>query len=343
MKLSLSTLSRQRELVLALLLVLLLAGIGLRSPVFITPQSLNNVLSDTAILVILAVAQTMVILSRGIDLSVAANLALSGMGVALFCKYGFDIGAPASIALAIIIGGLLGCLNAIAIALLGLPSIVVTLGTMSVFRGSIYILTGGGSVSQNEMTPTFLKFPLERFLGLTNLVWIALFVSIVGIVVMRFTTFGRNLYAIGSNPLAARYAGINVRSTQFTVYVISGCLAGLCGYLWVARYAIAFTEVALGFELSVIAACVVGGVSIAGGVGTVTGSIIGALLLGVVANSLPVLRISPFWQMAVVGAIIIGSVVLNARAAGLPRKQIIPVHLQEAPLSSQLTLEKATK
>jgi rhamnose transport system permease protein len=131
---------------------------------------------------------------------------------------------------------------------------------------------------------------------------------------MSRTKLGRNIYAVGVNPTASVYAGIDVGKTQFFAFMISGMVAGLAGYLWVARYSVAYTEIASGFELNVIAACVIGGISIAGGIGTAVGAVLGALFLGIVANALPVINISPFAQMAISGAVIVIAVIFNARA-----------------------------
>ena len=132
-------------------------------------------------------------------------------------------------------------------------------------------------------------------------------------IVLHFTPFGRSLYAIGLNKEAAAFSGIDVGRTKFLAFVLSGAISGLAGYLWISRYVIASVEVASGYELTIIAACVIGGVSIAGGIGTVAGALLGALFLGVVNNALPVIGVSPFWQMAISGAAILIAVVLNAR------------------------------
>ena len=124
--------------------------------------------------------------------------------------------------------------------------------------------------------------------------------------------------------MAARYCGIDLGRQQLLVFTLAGAVSGLCGYLWVARFGIAYTEIALGFELSVIAACVIGGVSIGGGIGSVTGTLLGALFLGVVVNALPVINVSPFWQMAISGAVILAAVVVNARAEKRGGKLILP-------------------
>lgn len=312
-----------REAQLALILVVMSGAIGLRAPLFLSPRSIDSLLTDSSILVMMALAQMLVIVTRGIDLSVAANLALCGMAVALLGER-FP-GAPVALLVpaALACGLALGSINGALIGFLGLPPIVVTLGSMSVFRGSIFVLSGGAWVSAHQMSPAFINFPLERPLGLTNLVWCALAAALLAWYVTRYARFGRELYAIGNHPLAARYVGIPIARRLFGAYAISGMVAGLCGYLWVARYAVAFTEIAYGFELSVIAACVIGGVSIAGGVGSVAGAVLGALFLGIINNALPVVQISPFWQSAITGAVIVVAVVLNARAGKRGGRQIL--------------------
>ena len=142
---------------------------------------------------------------------------------------------------------------------------------------------------------------------------IAILVIAIFYLFLTRTPFGRSLYAVGVNPTASVYAGIDVGRTQFFAFCISGAIGGLAGYLWVSRYVIASVEIANGYELSVIAACVIGGVSIAGGIGSVGGAVLGALFLGLVNNALPVINVSPFWQMAISGAAIILAVIFNAR------------------------------
>jgi rhamnose transport system permease protein len=128
------------------------------------------------------------------------------------------------------------------------------------------------------------------------------------------TALGRSLFAVGGNANAAVYAGIDPGRTRFIAFVISGALSGLAGYLWISRYAVAYVDIALGFELDVVAACVIGGVSIAGGIGSVPGAVLGALFLGIIKNALPVINVSPFWQLAISGTVIIIAVAFNARA-----------------------------
>lgn len=317
-------LSRRREATLAVLIALMVAAIGLYAPVFVRPGSLLGVLNDTAFLFMLAVGQTMVILTRGIDLSVAANLALTGMLVALLGQSAPELPAVTFVALGCAIGAMLGLGNGLLIGGIGIPPIVATLGTLAIYRGMIVVIGGGDQVNASEMGATFQSFAkLERF-GLTSPVWLAAVVAVAAHVHLTRTRSGRGLYAVGGNPTAARYCGIAVERAQVLVYALSGAIAGLCGYLWVARYGVAYSEIALGYELTVIAACVIGGVSIGGGVGTVAGALLGALFLGVVVNALPTMQVSPFWQMAVAGVVILGAVVVNARAEARPGKLILP-------------------
>ncbi len=312
-----------RELILALILVVCVAGIGAYQPVFLRTGNLSDLLTETSVLFMMALAQMAVILTRGIDLSVAANLALSGFVAALVSQYHPDLPLVLMILAGVLTGLVLGAVNGALIAFLGIPPIVVTLGTLAVYRGMIIILAGGDQVNASEMSAAFQGFPKDVVLGLTTPVWIAAGVSVLFWIFLNFTRAGRGLYAVGGNPVAARYCGIDLGRQQLMAYTIAGAVSGLCGYLWVARYGVAYSEIANGYELTVIAACVIGGVSIGGGVGTVAGTLLGALFLGIVMTALPVMQISPFWQMAISGAVILTAVVINSRAERRPDKLIL--------------------
>lgn len=315
---------QSREVILALILIVGAAGIDAYQPIFLGWDNVGDLLTETSVLFMMALAQMAVILTRGIDLSVAANLALSGFVAALVSQYYPEAPLALMILTGVTTGLLLGGINGALIAYLGIPPIVVTLGTLAVYRGMIIILAGGDQVNASEMSVAFQAFPKEVFLGLTTPVWIAAGVSVLFWLFLNFTRTGRGLYAVGGNPVAARYCGINLERQQLTAYAIAGAVAGLCGYLWVARYGVAYSEIANGYELTVIAACVIGGVSIGGGVGTVAGTLLGALFLGIVMTALPVMQISPFWQMAISGAVILMAVVINSRAERRPDKLILP-------------------
>lgn len=308
-------LASTREALLLLAIILLIALISTRFPGFATPRNLANVVNDTAPLILLAIGQMIVILTKCIDLSVAANLALTGMMVAMLNTAAPGVPVAAILLVALGLGAVMGAVNGFFVWKLSIPPIVVTLGTMTIFRGIIFLISDGAWVNAHEMSAAFKSFPRHVLFGLPALGWIAILAVILFHVVTTRTPIGRAFFAVGGNPHASVYTGIDVGRTQFWAYVISGTLAGLTGYLWVARYAVAYVDIAAGFELDVVAACVIGGVSIAGGSGSVVGALLGALFLGVIKNALPVINISPFWQLAISGSAIIIAIALNARAS----------------------------
>ena len=303
-----------REALLFGAIVVLVGLVSIRFPIFLTPSNLLGVFNDTSPLILLAIGQMIVILTKCIDLSVAANLALTGMVVAMINVVAPTMPVFVIILVAVALGTLMGIFNGLLVWKLDIPPIVVTLGTMTIFRGIIFLISDGKWVNSHEMTPAFKAFPRAEVLGMPMMSWTAILAVIIFVIVMRQTTLGRAFYAVGGNPHAATYTGINVGKTQFWAFTISGSLAGLTGYLWVSRYAVAYVDIAGGFELDVVAACVIGGVSIAGGIGSVAGALLGALFLGVIKNALPVINVSPFWQLAISGSAIIIAVAVNARA-----------------------------
>lgn len=309
-----STFLKYRELQLLAAIVALVVLISLRVPGFAAPSSLGNVYNDTSILIILALGQMCVILSRCIDLSMAANLALCGMVSAMVNAAFPGIPVPMLILMVVVLGGLLGSINGLLVWKLDMPPIVVTLGTMTIFRGSIFLLSDGKWINAHQMSATFKSIPRDTLLGLPVLSWISILAIVIMFAVIGRSMLGRNFFAVGGNANAAVYAGIDPGRTRFVAFVLSGALSGLAGYLWVSRYAVAYVDIALGFELDVVAACVIGGISIAGGIGSVPGAVLGALFLGVIKNALPVIHVSPFWQLAISGSVIIVAVAFNARA-----------------------------
>lgn len=315
--------ARRREWLLAAIIALIVLAVGWRAPVFLSARNALDIGNDSAILVILVMGQMLVLLTRGVDLSVASNLALTGMLCALAARAWPGIPLVLMLIMACAIGALLGAVNGWLIMRFSLPPIVVTLGTLSAYRGAIFVASGGAWISDHEIHPLIKGLPRETWLGLPALIWFAFAVALATAWLLRWRREGRELYAYGGNPHAALYAGIPVRQRLVMAYTLSGLLAGLAGLLWVGRYSIAFTELASGYELTVIAACVIGGVSIGGGVGTIAGALLGVLFIGVVNGALPVIQVSPFWQQAIAGAVILVSVVLNARADRTQGRQIL--------------------
>lgn len=311
---------KSREILLALAILLLVAVIATRFPAFVAPRNLAGVFNDTSPLIILAIGQMIVILTKCIDLSVAATLALCGMVAAMLNGAGVPL--PLVVVAAVALGAGLGAVNGLLVWKVDIPPIVVTLGTMTIYRGIIFLISEGKWINAHQMTAGFKDLPRTEILGLHVMSWIAIAVIAGGAVLVNRTALGRSFYAVGGNPHAAVYTGIDVGRTQAVAFVLSGALAGLTGYLWVARYAVAYVDIAGGFELDVVAACVIGGVAIAGGAGTILGCVLGALFLGVIKNALPVVGISPFWQLAISGSAIIIAVAFNARQ-GRARGRII--------------------
>jgi rhamnose transport system permease protein len=314
---------KTRELWLALGILAVIVLVTLRFPRFAQVSNLLTIFNDTSILMMLALGQMAVILTRSIDLSMASNLALTGMIAAMLNAAFPGIPIPLIIAGSVLVGGALGAFNGILVWKLDIPPIVVTLGTLTIFRGLVFVISGGAWVNASQMSADFIQLQRGFFLGLPVLSWFAIVVAALVYVLMTRTSLGRAFYAIGVNPTAAVYTGINVGRTKFLAFVLAGAISGLCGYLWISRYVIASVEVASGYELTIIAACVIGGVSIAGGIGTVAGALLGALFLGVVNNALPVIGVSPFWQMAISGVAILIAVVLNGRSERVQGRVIL--------------------
>ncbi|MDY0745337.1 ABC transporter permease [Paucibacter sp. R3-3] len=328
----------RREWILLAIIAVISLGVGARAPLFLSWRNALDTANDSAILLILVLGQMAVLLTRGVDLSVAANLALTGMFCALAGKAWPGISVPVLLAIAVVAGALLGAFNGWLITRFDLPSIVVTLGTMSLYRGSIFVASRGTWVNDQDIHPLIKGLPRETLLGLPVLLWFAALVFVLTVWLLRWRREGRELYAYGGNPSAALYAGIPVKRRLMMAYTLSGALAGLGGLLWVGRYSIAFPELASGYELTVIAACVIGGISIGGGVGTASGALLGVLFIGVINSALPVIHVSPFWQQAIAGFVILVSVVVNARSQRQAGRQILehgsgaksrPANLQE--------------
>lgn len=312
-----------RILGLVLALAILVTVIAALNPRFLSGQSVRDILLAAAITVLLASGMTMVILTRGIDLSVGSVLGLSAFGTASFMSvHGLPV--PVAVLLGVLLGAACGAFNGLLVAVGGVPPLVATLGTLYVFRGLVYFWAGGSRISAGQMPRGFLDFGTGRILGMPYLTLIAILAAVgVGIFLARYRA-GRDLYALGSSPEAARLAGIPATRRLMTAYITAGSLAGVGGVLYAARYGTVDASAGNALELDIVAAVVVGGVAIFGGSGTVLGAALGALLLTVINNALPTLGIDQFWQRAIVGALIIGAIALDrivaVRAARASRK-----------------------
>jgi len=298
-----------REAGIGIFILILVVAVTLRAPSFLTFKNFNEILLNIAILAIVALAQTMVILTKGIDLSVSSTIGLVAMMVAFVVKENPEMPIILTVILGMALGAILGMFNSIIIAFGNVPPIIATLGTLSVYRGLVFYYSQGTWINSFELPANFKLLSKGTPLGLPNMVIIAILVAVVVYYFLKYTRTGRDIFAVGSNPDAAQFAGIPKQRIIFLVYVISGLLTGLAAVLWASRFESAQTNTALGFELQTVAAAVVGGVSISGGVGTVPGVLLGALLLGIIQNALTLIRISPFWQLAAQGLLILIAVI----------------------------------
>jgi rhamnose transport system permease protein len=303
---------RFRELGIAAFILALVALVSLRAPAFLSVDNFRDILLNISILVIVALGQMLVIITRGIDLSVGSVIGLSAMMVASTLVLFPGLPIPAALLLGLAIGACLGGLNGLIITVGNVPPIITTLGTMSVYRGMVFFYSQGSWVNAFEMPEDFRRVAKDAPLGLPNLILFAVAAALLVAFFLRSTRSGRDIYAVGSNPDAARFAGIRSQRVIFTVYVISGLLAGLAGALWASRFEAAQTNTALGFELQTVAAPVIGGVNIFGGSGGVLGVVLGAFLLGIIENALTLVKISPFWQLAAQGLLILLAVVFDS-------------------------------
>jgi rhamnose transport system permease protein len=316
--------SKFREMGLLGFILLLSFMVQLRNSSFLTLENINDLVTNTAILSILAVGMMLVIVTRGIDLSIGATLALSGMISALTVKSNPGLHPLLAILLGTLIGLLCGALIGLIISKAKVAPIIATLGMMNVFRGLTFMISGGKWVSAHQMPVSFKGIATSSIFGINTLIFIAIIIYVAFYYFVNHTRTGRQIYAVGSNPDSAKISGINNDRILCLVYSIMGALSGLAGVLWVSKFASAQGDTAMGYELSVIAACVLGGVNIAGGSGKISGIVLGALLLGILNNALPLINVSPFWQNAIQGFIILIAVVTNALVKrGVDRNNLI--------------------
>jgi rhamnose transport system permease protein len=302
-------LARSREAGISIFILVLVVAVTLRAPSFLTMDNFRDILLNISILTIVALAQTMVILTHGIDLSVSSMIGLVAMMVAFFVSQYPEMPVLMPVLLGMALGAVLGMFNGLVITFGNVPPIIATLGTLSIYRGLVFYYSQGTWINSFELPGNFKLLSKGTPLGLPNMVIIALIVALIVYYFLNHTRTGRDIFAVGSNPDAAQFAGIRKQRIIFLVYVLSGLLTGLAAVLWASRFESAQTNTGLGFDLQTVAASVVGGVSISGGIGTVPGVMLGALLLGMIQNALTLIRISPFWQLAAQGFLILVAVI----------------------------------
>jgi rhamnose transport system permease protein len=304
-------LMRSRELTLAAVILILSALVATQTPNFLSLDNLGPVTTLAAIVAIAAVGEALVILTKNIDLSVESTIGIVAFSVGLILKQQ-ALPVPVAWAAGIGIGLALGMSNGVIVAVFRVPSIVATLGTLSIFRGLCFFVANGKEINLNDLPDGYTDPASQSFFGVPLFVILAIGVVIVAALVLRYTSLGRLFYAVGSNAEAAATIGVRSRLTVFLAFSLCGMLAGVAGVLWGINYGAIYANSASGESLAVIAAVVVGGVSIAGGSGTVVGAALGALFLGLINNALLLLLLPQEWLQVIYGAVILLAISADA-------------------------------
>lgn len=299
-----------REALLVVILVLLFVIVGAISPSFLTLQSIAEMLKNNAVIMIMSLGMLCVMLIGGIDISIMSTVAFSGMTIGILLKYNHISNTLLCFVIAIVIGTLCGFLVGLVISRADVPPIIATMGFMYIYRALAYIV-GNSEWAGADALGSFKDFALGSILGINNVVWVTIICYIVFFIFMKWTRTGRKIYAVGSNANAAEVSGINVKNIKLMVYTIMGFLSGLGGALSTAVYASAQPNMQYGKEMDVIAACVIGGVSMSGGRGTVIGALFGSLILATIAKALPIIGFESIYQNTIKGIIILVVVVVN--------------------------------
>jgi len=311
MNVRLKKLLTSREFGLLIVFVTICAIVQFFNPLFLTGGVIDQVLRNYSFTILMTSGMLMVLLVGGIDISVGSTLALSGMTSALLMRDGVITQWWMAYLVSLGVGLVCGLLVGLVVTKGKVLPIIASLGFMYVFRGLTFFISDGSWVSMVALLEDFRDFSQGTSIGISNLIWIAIIVYILAFIMLKWTKMGRQIYAVGSNPEAAVVSGIRSDRIKLFAYVFNGALAGISGAMWVGFYAGAQSNIAEGLELDIIAACVIGGVSLKGGQGTIPGVLLGALTIAVINRALGLLGIDPFWQQALKGAVILIAVMSN--------------------------------
>lgn len=307
-----SALGRARELGILVALAIVVVAATVKNPAFLfSNDGWRDLLLTPSILMLVAVGQAIVIITRNVDLSIGSILGISAYATGVLYVHHPNVALPVVFLLAFAIGAVCGAMNGLIVTVARVPSLVVTLGTLYIIRGIDGAWAGGNQVNASMLPDSFNKIGYATVLGIPYLGWIAIIAVALATYAMRSFRTARDFYAIGSDPAAARLAGIPVGSRVFLAFVLSGAIAGVTGALWLSLYASVDAIAGVGYEFQVIAAVVVGGVAIFGGSGTVLGAALGALLLYTINTALVVVNVSSFWSMALSGALLLAAIAFD--------------------------------
>jgi rhamnose transport system permease protein len=319
-----------REGSLAIILIIAVGGTGLINPRFLTGDGTRDLFTSTSVVALLAIGIAPIVIMRHIDLSISSTVGLTAWVVADFCAKNPDFTWVQCFIIGPVIGIAVGILNGLLVAGLRLPSLVVTLGTLYIVRGVVYVVSNSVDYNAQEMPPSLLELGQKVFFGLLPFTFLLVIIAmlIMGFF-MKYTKAGRDAYAIGSNPPAADLVGIKVFRRTFLAFVFSGFMAGLAGVFYLMRFAQVDSTAFYGQELAVVAAVVIGGVTIAGGSGTVVGAVIGALLVQTIQGGLAALGVDAFWKSAVNGLLLIIAIYADRRLAARNEQKLLAQRIRE--------------
>jgi len=311
-----------REVSLLIILVAISILVTLQSPSFMTYSSIMDMLRNNAVLMIMTVGMLCVLLIGGIDISITSTLAMTGMTIGMLVRHNVVTNTLLLFLLSLVIGTVCGLIVGLVISKGRVLPIIATMGFMYIYRGLAFLIANNQWASAADLSE-FRVFALGEVLGINNVVLIMLIIFIIFFFVMKWTKIGRKIYAVGSNIEAAAISGINTDNVQLLVYTIMGTLSGFSGALAVSVYASAQPNMLFGREMDVIAGCVIGGVSMQGGRGTVVGAFLGSLILAVIAKALPLVGIESIAQNTVKGVLILVVVILNViTQRGMEKKNL---------------------
>lgn len=303
---SVAGVAKSRESIIGVAIAVVIFAVFLNRPGFVTSSDgVRELLISPTILILLAAGQAVVVITRNIDLSVGAVLGFSAYSVGRIMTDNPDFPVGLVFLVAVLVGALLGLVNAVLVGVAKLPALVVTLGTLYAYQGLLIMWAGETRIFPADLPKNFLQFGTQSFFGVPFLTVVALVTVVAVSWYMGSTQAGRESYAVGSNPRAASLDGLSSQKRVVGALILSGALAGLAGALYVARYATAYSLIGKGWEIQSVAAVVIGGVAIFGGSGTIWGAALGAILLVTLSRALPVLGVPALWQQATVGALIL--------------------------------------
>ena len=303
---------KKREFGIFLFILILLAVFGTLEPRFFRSDNLSAILSSVGILMVVGAGQTLVIVTRNIDLSVGSSLGMAAMVMGMVARENPDFPIFGLIVIAMIVGGLCGLLNGLLVSYGKIPSIIATLGTLAIIRGAVFLVSDNVQIDPNDVPKGIIALSTTSPIGIPWLLIFAFLSIILVWYISSKTLLGKRIYAVGSNPEGAISRGLSFNKITIMVFVFVGVLAGLGGVLYTARYAtINPADVGRGLEFDVISAVVIGGTNIFGGSGTALGTALGCILIGVLSNGLTVVGVSPFWKACATGFLILAAVAID--------------------------------